>query len=391
MTMDELHAAGFPVYGTGAANSLSGWNNNDTLYGYGGNDSLYGSGGNDILDGGDGDDRLDGEKGQDTLTGGAGNDALNGGDDADTYIFRTGHGHDTVTDKSGSAINSLVFEGAQSGQLLMKKDGYSLIIQAYGTDDTVTVKDFFYSTDNRRFELVFDDRTMTMDELHAAGFPVYGTGAANSLSGWNNNDTLYGYGGNDSLYGYDGNDVLEGGAGNDTLIGGGGSDTYKFYEGHGKDTLNDGTSSSIDKLIFEGAYCNYVSMEKKGYDLVINAYRNEDSITIAGYFSNNNSRRLELQFEDDTITMEELPEFVTNTLAKNDLLLAKQSEGMSQDKLLSTSNAGAAQTLTASTESAQLHQLIDAMATFGDSEGGTGMISNTHQNDYSYNHLTIPQ
>ncbi|MEG5408699.1 hypothetical protein, partial [Enterobacter roggenkampii] len=75
----------------------------------------------------------------------AGNDSLSGGDGTDTYIFSAGHGHDTVTDKASSTINRLVFEGAQSARLLMKKDGYNLVIQAYGTDDAVTVKDFFYN------------------------------------------------------------------------------------------------------------------------------------------------------------------------------------------------------------------------------------------------------
>ena len=391
MSMEELHAAGFPVYGTDANNSVSGWNNDDTLYGYGGNDSLYGYAGNDTLDGGAGDDTLYGEKGNDRLDGGAGNDTLSGGAGTDTYRFTAGHGNDTVTDKASSTINRLVFEGAQSAKLLMKKVGYNLIIQAYGTDDAVTVKDFFYGTDNNRFELIFDDRTMSMEELHAAGFPVYGTDANNSVSGWNNDDTLYGYGGNDSLYGYAGNDTLDGGAGDDRLIGGEGSDVYKFYEGHGQDTLNDGASVSINKLVFDGAHINYVSMEKKGDDLVINAYRNEDSITIEDFFYSSSKRRLELHFEDKTVTMEELPEFVAETLAKNDLMQAQQFEEVSNGALASRQQVSKEQLLTTSSDAAQLHQLIEAMAAFGDTGGGSGLTDNSYQTDNRYNHLTIPQ
>ena len=388
---NDIESMNLNIYGTDAADYLSGWNNHEFLYGYGGNDSLYGKDGNDLLDGGDGDDSLYGEKGNDTLNGGAGNDSLSGGDGTDTYIFSAGHGHDTVTDKASSTINRLVFEGAQSARLLMKKDGYNLVIQAYGTDDAVTVKDFFYNADNSRFELVFDDRTMSMEELHAAGFPVYGTEANDSLSGWDNADTLYGYGGNDSLYGKDGNDLLDGGAGNDRLIGGDGSDVYKFYEGHGQDTMNDGASVSINKLVFEGAYVNYVSMERKGDDLVINAYRNEDSITIEDYFYSSSKRRLELHFEDKTVTIEELPEFVAETLAKNDLMQAQQFEEVSDGALTSRQQVSTEQLMTTSSDAAQLHQLIEAIAAFGDTGGGSGLTDNSYQTDNRYNHLTIPQ
>ncbi|TOY96372.1 hypothetical protein DI388_18495, partial [Escherichia coli] len=222
-------------------------------------------------------------------------------------------------------------------------------------------------------------------------FPVYGTEANDSLSGWDNADTLYGYGGNDSLYGKDGNDLLDGGAGNDRLIGGDGSDVYKFYEGHGQDTMNDGASVSINKLVFEGAYVNYVSMERKGDDLVINAYRNEDSITIEDYFYSSSKRRLELHFEDKTVTIEELPEFVAETLAKNDLMQAQQFEEVSDGALTSRQQVSTEQLMTTSSDAAQLHQLIEAIAAFGDTGGGSGLTDNSYQTDNRYNHLTIPQ
>lgn len=69
----------------------------DELYGEAGNDILYGATGNDLLIGGDGDDELWGAQGRDTLDGGAGNDLLRGGTLGDTFIFRVGHGRDTVS------------------------------------------------------------------------------------------------------------------------------------------------------------------------------------------------------------------------------------------------------------------------------------------------------
>lgn len=50
---------------------------------------LSGNAGNNVLRGGDGADRL---------SGGAGNDRLSGGGGIDTFVFRTGYGHDTITD-----------------------------------------------------------------------------------------------------------------------------------------------------------------------------------------------------------------------------------------------------------------------------------------------------
>ncbi|WP_370641320.1 calcium-binding protein, partial [Lelliottia sp. WAP21] len=141
---------------------------------------------------------------------------------------------------------------ATADQLQMKKDGNSLVLQAFGSEDAVTLPDFFYNNEYTRFELVFEDRTVTRDELLASGFPVYGTDRNDSLSGWNNNDTLYGYAGIDSLYGNAGDDTLIGGTGDDTLNGGAGNDIYRFSAGHGRDTLSDRSTTGINRLVFEG-------------------------------------------------------------------------------------------------------------------------------------------
>ncbi|WP_436859019.1 calcium-binding protein [Citrobacter tructae] len=379
VTMEELVSSGFPAYGTDNAETLSGWDNNDTLYGYAGNDTLNGSYGNDRLDGGTGDDKL------------------NGGNDSDTYIFRAGHGHDTVTDKSSTAINSLVFEGALSGQLQMQKSGNNLIIQAYGTDDAVTVYNFFASDDYTRFSLVFDDRTVTMEELVSSGFPVYGTDNAETLSGWDNNDTLYGYAGNDTLNGSYGNDRLDGGTGDDKFNGGNDSDTYIFRAGHGHDTVTDKSSTAINSLVFEGALSGQLQMQKSGNNLIIQAYGTDDAVTVYNFFASDDYTRFSLVFDDRTIAMEELPEFVTETLVKNDSL-ATQEENTLRNGLSSVPNDNTQQPQvayaaidTTADSSAQLNQLINAMASFGNAEEGVGLTGSSRPNDYNQHYLTIPQ
>ena len=79
---------------------ITGSNQSETLDGRGGDDFLFGGNGNDVLLGGAGNDRLDGENGRDVLDGGTGNDILTGGHGGDSFVFKPGYGHDTITDFS---------------------------------------------------------------------------------------------------------------------------------------------------------------------------------------------------------------------------------------------------------------------------------------------------
>ncbi|MFV0488891.1 MAG: Ig-like domain-containing protein, partial [Vibrio fluvialis] len=73
--------------------------------------SVTGTASNDVLVGGLADDILDGGAGADRLDGGSGDDWLIGGDttSADTFVFKTGYGHDTIADFTPQA-------GMPSGQ-----------------------------------------------------------------------------------------------------------------------------------------------------------------------------------------------------------------------------------------------------------------------------------
>jgi serralysin len=79
---------------------ITGSNQSETLDGRGGDDFLFGGNGNDVLLGGAGNDRLDGENGRDILDGGTGDDILTGGHSGDSFVFKPGYGHDTITDFS---------------------------------------------------------------------------------------------------------------------------------------------------------------------------------------------------------------------------------------------------------------------------------------------------
>jgi Ca2+-binding RTX toxin-like protein len=118
--------------------SLHGEGGDDILHGGSQNDALYGGAGNDILNGNDGDDVLDGGAGDDTLNGGAGDD---------TYLFREGSGQDAINN-SGGGSDLLKLEDIDPGELWFGRSGSHLTIGLVGTQDKVTVNNWFGSGGN---------------------------------------------------------------------------------------------------------------------------------------------------------------------------------------------------------------------------------------------------
>lgn len=134
-----------------------GGNGNDTLVASNINTTLNGGAGDDTLIGEAGNDTLMGNYGNDTLIGGSGDDYLFGGEGKDRYIFQAGHGHDVIEDAEyyfgnssdyapadhNLSFNEVVFEGAHAADAKFVRNGNDLIIHAYGSDDSVTLSNFF--------------------------------------------------------------------------------------------------------------------------------------------------------------------------------------------------------------------------------------------------------
>lgn len=98
--------------GDAGTDALFGNQGDDVLYGGSENDRLWGDSGNDSLYGGEGNDSMNGGAGFDVLAGGAGNDTLSGAFNADTFIFRDGHGADGIRDfDANSALEKIDFSG----------------------------------------------------------------------------------------------------------------------------------------------------------------------------------------------------------------------------------------------------------------------------------------
>ncbi len=311
------------LHGSKLADTLNGYGGDDTIYAYDGNDVLNGGIGNDTLFGGNGNDTLNGNAGNDTFNGGAGNDILYGGtvDDADTYLFYTGFGTDTVIDSDDvNNIDTLRFVNIAYNSNYFSRSGNDLIIAGYGSStDKVIVKDYFNintSSSNKRFQ--FSDQTINAADLQTGNIAfnltgdanantLYGSKLADHIDGLAGNDTLYGYNGNDTLQGGLGNDLLNGGVGNDTLYGGTGNDadTYVLGLGHGHDTIIDtDDTSAADTLKITNIASTSAVFTRIGNDLQITGYGSTDSVTIQQYFDKNVfAYNKQFQFSDKTLDL----------------------------------------------------------------------------------------
>ena len=372
------------LYGEENDDILHGEDGNDILYGGDGNDILNGGDGKDILNGGDGDDILNGGDSYDILIGGAGNDILNGGNGyKDRYEFEAGHGHDIVNDLGGGygkyGFNDLVFKGAQSAEVVFIRSENNLIIKAYGSEDSVTLPDYFDFNNqySREFNFIFDDKTIY--DYNLSSYPIIQCtdDKNNTIYGWDGKDILKGGAGNDILNGGSGNDVLIGGAGNDILNGGDfDKDRYEFEAGHGQDMVNDlgnmGKKYQYQRndLVFKGANLTDAEFIRSanGKDLVIYAYGSADSVTLPDYFNtkNKNSRAFNFVFEDKSVTYEDMkknPSFGV-TKAKNGNNIANLRKIASSDLADNSPLKGKFISNHSNDPSAQIQNLLSAMAGF---------------------------
>ncbi|WP_370470268.1 calcium-binding protein [Snodgrassella alvi] len=273
-----------------------------------------------------------------TIISTAQNETLKGTDyKKDRYIFQKGHGQDIIEDKGMASqpddtiftyennidpnpaqifedeINELVFTNANSTNAIFTRSGNDLIIKAYDSDDSVTLRYFFFEpsygqAEYRNYKFIFNDKTITINDLAKIPFSssedndihamngwfgkdiihgsneadfinggdgddiIYGNGGNDDLKGGLGNDTIYGGDGDDFIYGgsymefanLDGNDYLDGGNGNDHIFGGSGHDI--LIGGAGNDELNGGDWES-DEYIFQKGHGQDI-IKDLGYDLL---------------------------------------------------------------------------------------------------------------------------
>ena len=252
------------LFGTQGADSMDGGAGNDVLYGLRGDDTLRGGSGNDTLSGGlnraeDGANESTG--GRNVLDGGPGNDHMSAGNSgtglstwtpaagSDTFIFRPGHGHDTVAGNWGTRLGQ-EFHGAPE-KIDLSAFGEDAptwaevaenlsVVRAQGAGGTWASSVRLDLTDFGGGSITFwNEGIATID---ASDFIGLSTGRQPEPAG-PGPDTLVGTEGPDTLEGLGGNDAMLGGAGNDRLVGGPGDD--QMWGQGGDDTLIGGSGSDL--------------------------------------------------------------------------------------------------------------------------------------------------
>ena len=287
-----------PSVGTEGNDTLFGTQGADRIDGKGGDDRIWGLRGNDTLIGGAGDDTLSGGLNQETdgahestggrnvFDGGPGNDYMTAGysgigagtwtpaPGSDTFIFRPGHGHDTVTGNWGTRLGqeyhgapekidlSAFGEDAPTWEEVAENLS---VVQAQGSGGTWASSVRLDLTDFGGGSITFwSESIATIDasdfiDLSTVRQPEPAGPGPDTLVGTEGPDTLEGLGGNDAMLGGAGNDQLVGGPGDDQMWGQGGDDT--LIGGSGSDLMfgqdgNDYADGGAERDIFLGGTGN---------------------------------------------------------------------------------------------------------------------------------------
>lgn len=241
------------VYGGLDNDTVSAGDGNDSAYGGFGDDTVYGGAGLDTITGSDGADIVDGGADDDYIQGSSGNDTLIGGTGADTLLGE--EDADLIYGGAGDYVDG--YETGTDNDTLIVGDVASVTFDAFnGENGVVTFNDGgtlnFYNIEN----VVADNNPVSAPDQKVdgtAGDDVMGVGftdvqgdiidGADGIA-----DSIFGYDGNDSVQAGDGSDTVYGGAGDDTVFGGAGIDQIFGEQGAdllqgegGVDTLDGGT------------------------------------------------------------------------------------------------------------------------------------------------------
>lgn len=292
-----------PLYaiGTDGNDTITGGDDADIIYGMDGNDLINGMGGDDFLHGGRGNDTLYGGDGNDTLIGGEGDDSLEGGGGNDTYVF-DGDGKDVVKDEKWAVVYEQVWiqdniysefyskwveasktlidagddvivfgKNVSVDDITITKTGNDLVFGLKNTNDTLTIKNW-YESENQRVETFkfADGLTLNAEQILSIKKDTSG------------NDVITGTNKADFIFTTTGNDTITGGKGNDMIVNQSGNTVYKFNEGDGQDIIYDYNGNDRIKLGFNR---DRISYKRNGGDLILKFKNSTDTITIKDWFA----------------------------------------------------------------------------------------------------------
>ncbi|MCP4090976.1 MAG: hypothetical protein GY746_14475, partial [Gammaproteobacteria bacterium] len=119
------------------------------------------------IDGGAGVDTITGSDGNDTIIGGTGNDTLNGGAGSDVYRFSEFDGRDTINnlDATLDDIDMLVFDNIVNDKLWFTQNGNNLVVDVIGTDDRVTIKNWYLGEEYQLDEIKVESHMLQNNQV----------------------------------------------------------------------------------------------------------------------------------------------------------------------------------------------------------------------------------
>lgn len=203
-------------------------------------------------------DTIYGYEGDDTLDGGLGSNKLIGGVGNDTYILNS----------SSDVITELAGEGTDTARA-----GFNIDLRkaAYANVENVVLTGTALRADGSGAGNALVG--------NAKGNTLYGYGGNDTLDGLDGNDTLDGGDDHDSLLGGAGRDVLLGGAGSDLLDGGAGND--KMTGGAGDDRyILDNAADVVTEAAGGGNDTVVLGFDVEVADLA--TYANVENLTLSG-------------------------------------------------------------------------------------------------------------
>lgn len=211
---------------------------------------------------------------------------------SDHYIFAAGHGKDTINEFASNVKQSdtLHFTGANTAATRFSKQGNDLVVQAYGADDAVTIRDYFYSSSDRFLNFAFDDKTLSLADIEAMKIGVSGT---------------------------EGNHVLTSSHGDGTLSGSTDPDTYQFARSQNQDAVYDSAvqTGSIDTLEFIDAEVQDLWFSRKNSHLMSSQTESNDSIMFNNVFSDSAWQNKVISLDDAQSQVSEQVQMLIDAMA----------------------------------------------------------------------------
>lgn len=308
-----------PLYVIGDENNdtITGTQYADIIYGKDGDDIIYGGAGDDFLSGGSGNDTLYGGDGNDTLSGGTGDDSLEGGYGNDVYIYE-GDGKDTIIDERWIKVarqewyskgwwifkkwdyrwvyqdqlidagkdTVLLDEKIKEQDVTFVKNGNDLLIELKNTDNKLTIKNFYSTSEQRVEKLVFAD-----------GLVLTASQIINMKTDTIGNDIIAGSTTGNYIISSGGDDKILSGQGDDSIVNFAGNTTYVFRPGYGVDTILDYDGN--DKILIQSGLTETdIEYKRNNKDLIINIKNSSDSLTILNWFENEKFQIESIEFSN---------------------------------------------------------------------------------------------